>query len=120
MQGKITSFTDLIAWRKGHELVLITYKHTRTFPKEELYILTSQIRRAVISITSNIAEGFRKNTSKEKRLFYNIVLGSCTEFQNQLLIARDLEYLTRIEFNELAQLSVQVSKLLIGLQKKVS
>jgi four helix bundle protein len=120
MINKIVSFTDLEAWKKGHEMVLLTYKHTRNFPKEELFVLTSQIRRAVISITSNIAEGFRKTTKKEKHLFYNIALGSCTEFQNQLLIARDLGYISRDEFKTLADLSVQVSKLLVGLQKKVS
>lgn len=113
----ITSFTDLRAWREGHKLVLKVYKVTKSFPKEELFGLTSQLRRAVVSITSNIAEGFSRRTSKDKNKFYYNSLGSVTEVQNQLLIARDLGYISDEEFKELAELSVIVHKLVNSLIK---
>ncbi|OGK10312.1 hypothetical protein A2767_02985 [Candidatus Roizmanbacteria bacterium RIFCSPHIGHO2_01_FULL_35_10] len=95
----IKSFTDLIVWQKGHSFVLEIYKTTSQFPKDELYGLTSQIKRAVISITSNIAEGFVRHFKKEKVQFYYVSLGSATEVQNQLLIARDLHFIDTDQFN---------------------
>ncbi|MBI3232287.1 MAG: four helix bundle protein [Candidatus Doudnabacteria bacterium] len=115
---KIRSFTDLIAWQEGHKLVLEIYKSTKTWPKEELFGLISQIRRAVISVTSNLAEGFSRSTMKDKANFYTMALGSLTETQNQLLIARDLGYLANKLFQELAQRTVIISKLTNGLIKK--
>lgn len=115
---KITSFTDLIAWKKGHELVLIIYKITNNFPKEEIFGLTNQLRRAAISFTSNIAEGFSRNSYKEKSQFYSISLGSLTEIQNQLLVAKDINYITNIEFNKLADQTIEISKITNGLIKK--
>jgi four helix bundle protein len=82
--GKIRSFTDLDAWKKGHELVLMVYKITKSFPNEEVFGLTIQMRRSAVSSTSNIAEGFSRHTHKEKIQFYSIALGSVTELQNQL------------------------------------
>ena len=67
---KIRNFTDLIAWQEAHKLVLLTYKITNNFPQKEIYALTSQMRRAVISVTSNIAEGFSRKSSKEKIQFF--------------------------------------------------
>ena len=90
----IKSFTDLIVWQKEHALVLEIYKITSFFPKEELYGLTSQIKRAIISVTSNIAEGFVRHSKKEKVQFYYVSLGSITEVQNHLIIARDLHFIT--------------------------
>lgn len=115
--AKIKSFTDLVAWKEGHKLVLATYKLTKNFPKEELFVLVSQSRRCVISITSNIAEGFSRQSYKEKTQFYAISLGSVTELQNQLLIARDLGYITNKEFIEIANQTVEVNKLVNGLIK---
>lgn len=115
--AKIKSFTDLIAWQEGHKLVLMLYAVTKKFPKEELFILVSQIRRAVISITSNIAEGFSRNTNKDKVQFYCISLGSLTEIQNQLLVARDLKYITQDEFNKIANQTIKVAKLINGLKR---
>ena len=83
--NKIKSFTDLNAWKEGHKLVLMIYGITKQFPKEEIFGLTSQIRRCVVSITLNIAEGFSRQSYKEKVRFYSISLGSITELQNQLL-----------------------------------
>ena len=114
---KIKSFTDLDAWKEGHKLVLMIYLTTKNFPKEELFGLTSQIKRAAVSITSNIAEGFSRQSLKEKIQFYLIARGSLTEIQSQLLIARDIKYLDKEKFNEIAEQSVKVSKLINGLIK---
>jgi len=115
---KIESFTDLNAWKEAHKLVLMIYKITKDFPKEEMFGLTSQIRRAVISITSNIAEGFSRQTYKEKIQFYFIAKSSLTEVQNQLLIARDINYINKQDFDDIADQSIIVHKLLNGLIKK--
>lgn len=114
---KITSFTDLQAWREGHKLVLLIYEITKDFPKEEMFGLGSQMRRAAISITSNIAEGFSRKTSKEKSQFYLIALGSTTELQNQLLVCRDVKYITNDKFKQIAEYTVQVKKLIYGMLK---
>ena len=116
---KIKSFTDLIAWRKGHQLVIAVYKVTNEFPKKEMFALTNQICRCVVSITSNIAEGFSRKGIKEKIQFYYMSLGSVTELQNQLLVARDIGYLSKEEFNNLAKQTIEVSKLLNGLIKSL-
>ncbi len=73
---KIRSFTDLVAWQEGHKLVLSVYILTKSFPQEELYSLTNQLRRAVVSITSNIAEGFNRKTLNDKSHFYIMAHGS--------------------------------------------
>ncbi|PIU14206.1 four helix bundle protein [bacterium (Candidatus Gribaldobacteria) CG08_land_8_20_14_0_20_39_15] len=116
--GKIKSFTDLMAWQEGHKLVLDVYKITKQFPKEEQFGLTNQLRRAAVSITSNIAEGFSRNSYKEKLQFYYVSLGSTTETQNQLLIARNLQYITEKTFSEIAGQAVKVNKITNGLLKK--
>lgn len=118
VNGKIKKFTDLNAWKEGHKLVIDVYKITKEFPKEELFGLTNQLRRAVVSFTSNIAEGFSRNSFKEKLQFYSIALGSLTEIQNQLLVARDIGYISLEEFRLLAEQSVKISKITNGLIKK--
>lgn len=120
MNTKIHSFTDLIAWQKAHILVVNVYKETKLFPKEEQYGLTSQIKRAVVSIFSNIAEGFSRKTSKDKKQFYYISLGSLTELQNELLIARDLSFLKKETFINLAEKTIEVSRLINGLIKSLN
>src|SRR3990167_7288906 len=116
----IRSFTDLNAWKEGHQLVLMIYKITRSFPSDERFGLTNQIQRAAVSITSNIAEGFSRSSTKEKIQFYRISLGSLTEIQNQIIIARDLKYMDQITFSEVAEQSITVSKLINGLLKGVA
>ena len=116
---KIQSFTDLDAWGEGHKLVLMVYKTTKQFPKDELFALTSQMRRCAVSITSNVAEGFSRQSSKEKVQFYSISLGSVTELQSQLLIAKDIGYLVREQFQEIAQQSVKTHKIINGLVKSI-
>ena len=112
---KIKSFTDLIAWQKGHQLVLSIYRTTNNFPKREIFALVNQMCRCAVSITSNIAEGFSRQGLKEKIQFYYIALGSVTELQNQILIAKDIGYLPREEFNKLAEQTIEVNKLINGL-----
>lgn len=114
---KIQSFTDLHCWQEAHKLVILVYKLTRNFPKEEAYGLTNQMRRAVISITSNIAEGFSRQSYAEKIQFYSIAQGSNTELQNQMMAARDIGYLEEPVFNQLFNQSIVVHKLLNGLIK---
>jgi four helix bundle protein len=86
------SFQDLLVWQKAHQFVLATYKYTRQFPKDEIYVLTSQFRRAAISIAANIAEGFKKRGKSDKARFMNIAQGSVEECRYYLILARDLEY----------------------------
>ena len=116
--GKIKSFTDLDAWQEGHRLVLLVYEISKSFPKEEIFGLVSQMRRCVVSITSNIAEGFSRQSYKEKAQFYSISQGSVTELQNQLLIAKDVGFIKQEEFNKIAEQSVRVHKIMNGLIKK--
>ena len=115
--GKIKSFTDLNAWKEGHKLVLMIYKITNNFPDIEKFGLVSQMRRCVVSITSNIAEGFSRKSTKEKAQFYFISLGSITELQNQLLISRDLKLIKEKDFQKVGQQTVVVQKITNGLIK---
>lgn len=108
--SKIRSFRDLRTWQAGHVLVLDIYRLTKKFPKEELFCLVMQMRRAVISFTSNIAEGFGRNTFGEKIQFYGMALGSLTELQNQILIARDLQFLSPVEYETIFSQTVEISK----------
>jgi four helix bundle protein len=112
---KIRSFRDLDAWKEGHKLVIEIYKMTKNFPKEEVFGLCNQLRRAAVSITSNIAEGFSRNSLKEKVQFYSMAKASNTELQNQLLIAKDVGYLNQQKFKELEEQSIRVNKLISGL-----
>ncbi len=116
-EPKIKSFTDLYAWKEGHRLVLMIYKMTEDFPKREVFGLTSQLRRSAVSVTSNIAEGFSRNTNKDKYQFYIIAQGSLTELQNQLLVARDIGYIKNGEFKIVADQTVSTNKLLNGLKR---
>ncbi len=113
--GQIKKFTDLKAWQEGHCLVINVYKATEKIPRTEQFGLTSQIRRAAVSITSNIAEGFSRQTRADKIHFYVMAHGSATEVQNQLLIARDVGYLKNEVFASLAEQSVVVHKIITGL-----
>jgi four helix bundle protein len=115
--GGIKSFTQLDAWKEGHNLVLMIYQLTKSFPKEEMFGLISQLRRAVVSITSNIAEGFSRRSYKEKLQFYSMALGSVTEVQNQLIVARDVEYLSKKQFDKVAEQAIKVHKIINGLIK---
>lgn len=91
----------MIVWQKGHELVLDIYKQTKNFPKDELFGLVSQMRRSAASITANIAEGFGRTSLLDKIRFYNIALGSSAELLDQLLISKDIGYITQENFETL-------------------
>lgn len=115
---KIKSFTDLDAWKEGHKLALQVYQLTKNFPKDEQFGLTAQLRRAVVSHTSNIAEGFSRASWREKVQFYATALGSLTEIQNQLLLAKDIGYISKTDFDVIAKQTIVVNKLTNGLIKK--
>ena len=86
------SFEDLIVWRKAHQLVLDIYKLTSGFPRDEMYGLTSQFRRAAVSIPANIAEGYKKTSAREKLRFLNISHGSLEECRYYMILSKDLNY----------------------------
>ena len=114
---KIKSFKDLQTWKEAHLLVLMIYANTKLFPKEETFGLTNQLRRAVVSISSNIAEGFGRKTEKEKKQFYHCALSSLHEVQNQILIAKDVKYLGVNNYSTLSEKTNTISRLLNGLMK---
>lgn len=86
------SFTDLLVWQKAHQFVLDVYSFTQNFPKQEQYGLTSQIRRAAVSIAANIAEGYKKRGLKDKARFLNISQGSLEEVKYYIILSHDLKY----------------------------
>ncbi|MEA3272208.1 MAG: four helix bundle protein [Patescibacteria group bacterium] len=103
MYNNYRTFEDIKAWQLGREFRKKIYKITRKFPKDELYVLTSQIRRAVISITSNIAEGYGRYSYQENIQFCRISRGSTNEVLDQLYTALDEGYIKQQEFNSLYQ-----------------
>ncbi len=107
----------LITWRKSHELALKIYEITTAFPKEELFGLTSQIRRAAVSIPSNIVEGKARGSLKEYKRFLLIARGSLEETKYHLLLAKDLSYIDKITYKEVLRLAKEVGRLLSGLIK---
>ncbi|HSW37087.1 MAG TPA: four helix bundle protein [Candidatus Saccharimonadales bacterium] len=111
----IKSFTDLIAWQKAHAFAVAVYKNTVNFPPGEQFGLTNQIRRASVSVPSNIAEGFGRRTVPDRTHFYDMARASLAEVQSQLLLSRDVGYLLKQVFEVLAEQSVDVHKLLTGL-----
>jgi len=112
---KIKDFTDLIAWQKSHKLVLTTYEVVKTFPNIEKFALSNQMTRAGISITSNIAEGFGRNTARDKAQFYSIAKGSTLELRSQMYIARDLGYITMETFSRFERDAHEVIRLISGI-----
>ncbi len=119
MPENINNFYDLNAWKKAREFVLEIYKITREFPKEELYGITSQLRRASSSIAANIAEGFSRYHYNDKIRFYHIARGSVSETQNFLFLAKDLSFLKESGFKDIFGLSEEVNKLINGLIRSI-
>ena len=101
-------FENIIAWQKAHAFVLLVYQYTKAFPQEELFALTSQFRRAAVSIEANIAEGCKKVSKAEKLRFMNISEGSLEECRNYILLARDLKYIKEDVYLSLKNTSDQV------------
>ncbi len=114
---KINNFTDLEAWKEGHQLALLVYRITKSFPREEMFGLTNQMRRCSVSVPSNIAEGFSRQSYKEKVQFYSISLGSATELRSQVLLAKDLEYIISSDLDLVESKMLKLHKLLNGLIK---
>ena len=121
---KSQSFEQLIVWQKAHSYVLAIYKITKQYPKEELFFLVNQMRRAAASITANIAEGYAKISSKDKLRFYNISQGSLEETRNFIILSKDLGYITLQDKEQLGIQAAEISRLLnaycIALLKNVS
>src|SRR3989338_5896295 len=115
---KIQTFKDLDAWKEGHKLVLDVYKISKKFPKAEVYGLTNQMRRCAVSITSNIAEGFSMQSYREKTQFYSMAQGSLTELQSQLLLAKDVGFISVEKYREIENQLIICHKLLNALIKK--
>jgi four helix bundle protein len=115
----VRSFRDLIVWQRSVELAVAIYELTRGFPKDEIYGLTSQLRRAAVSIASNIAEGHGRNSTGEFRQFLGIVRGSNFEVQTQLVLSRKLKYGEDERLNLCESFSVEVEKMLVAFAKTV-
>jgi four helix bundle protein len=112
---EIKHFVDLDAWQVNREVVLVIYKITKKFPKDEKFGLTSQLRRASVSIITNIAEGWGRFHYKDKVRFYHQARGSNTEVQSLLIVAKDLGYISEEEFDEMKVLIFRGFKVLNGL-----
>jgi len=116
---RVSSYKELLAYRKSFELVKLVYDLTSQFPKEELYSLTFQIRRCAVSIPSNIAEGYMRG-SKEYIQFLKIALGSAAELETQLQLSFDLGYCNKSVFEKVYSLNQEVMKLLLAYVSKLS
>jgi four helix bundle protein len=110
------SFEDVEIWRRAHAFVLEVYRFTESFPKHELYGLTSQLRRAAVSIPANFAEGFGKATKPDKLRFYSIAQGSLEECRYYLILARDLDY---GDTDEMRTMVVEISKMLGSYMQRI-
>jgi len=110
--SSIKSYKELIVWQKSISLVKVIYKLTNNFPQSEIYGLSSQMRRAAVSIPSNIAEGYARKSSREYSQFYSIAYGSLLELETQLTIARDLKFGNINSYNDIESLVNEVSRML--------
>ena len=113
----IRNFRELRVWQESHKLVLMVYRLTKKYPQDERFGLVDQSRRAAVSITSNIAEGFGRGSAKDKKNFYLTAKASLAELQNQLIIAKDLSYISEEEFLKTIEQSVVGDKLLTNFIK---
>ena len=121
MESKqLKSFKDLLVWQKAADLATIIYRLTEKFPQSELYGLTNQMRRSAVSISSNVAEGFKRNHKKEKLQFYNIAYGSAAEIESQIEISLKLNFLNHQEYSKLNNIVSEISKMMDGLIRSVS
>jgi four helix bundle protein len=112
-------FTDLKVWQRSHALVLPVYRLTKSFPPDERYGLTSQLRRAVLSVPTNIAEGSKRHTNAEYARFLNIAEGSLAETEYLLMVGRDLGYLTATTSNPALAEAEEIAKMLNSLRNRV-
>ncbi|QBZ98003.1 four helix bundle protein [Flavobacterium sangjuense] len=115
----MSNFRNLQIWQKSMTLTTNIYIATKNFPKEEIFTLTSQIRRSSISIPSNIAEGFGRDSNKEYLRFLNVSIASLFELQTQLEIGKNIEYLTELEFNKIYEDTRELERMLVSFIKKI-
>lgn len=108
---------DLDVWKKSIEFVIDVYRMLKNFPKDEIYGITSQIRRAAVSISSNIAEGAGRSSDKEFSHFLSITLGSIAEIDTQLIICEKLNYLSKHDYGRLENQLTNIRKMTLGLRK---
>ncbi len=113
-------FKELIVWQKARVLTREVYVLTKGFPQEERYELTSQIRRAVVSIPSNIAEGSGRRTNREFKRFLDIALSSAFELETQVILAYDLVYMTGDKFEEMNAMILEVQRMIVGFKNSLS
>ena len=113
-------YRNLKVWQKAHGFVLKIYKATSSFPREEIYSLVSQIRRAAVSIPSNIAEGCGRTGNRELKQFMGIAMGSATEVGYQLLLAKDLGYIQIENYNKLNEEVDEIQKMLASYIRKIA
>jgi four helix bundle protein len=115
----LRNFRKLSVWEKSHALTLTIYKSTSSYPKEERYGLTSQMRRAASSIPSNIAEGCGRNTEPQFARFLNIAFGSASELEYQIILSKDLEFISDETFEKLIEQVIEIKRMLFSLLQKV-
>ncbi|MBP8911433.1 MAG: four helix bundle protein [Phycisphaerae bacterium] len=113
------NYRDLIAWQKAMELVELVYSETKKFPREEVYALTSQLRRAAVSVPSNIAEGQGRTSSREFLNFLSMAYGSLREIETQIIIAERLGYMSEGKARSILELSGEVGRLINGLSSSL-
>lgn len=113
------TFRELFIWQKAMTLVSNTYKITQNFPKEEIFGLTSQIRRSAISLPSNIAEGYGRESNKDFSRFINIAISSLFELQTQIEIAKNINYLNENEFKNLYDETRELEAMIVSFSKKL-
>lgn len=116
----LTSYQQLKVWQRGIELVAEIYRLTKLFPREELYGLSSQMRRSAVSIPSNIAEGYARKHRQEYIQFLRIAYGSSSELETQIIIAKMLNFLEESAFRAVENFVLEVKKMLSGLIKSVT
>ncbi len=112
-------FRELKVWRNAHELTLMMYRVTASFPRHELFGLTSQLRRSCSSIAANLAEGCGRNGDAEFARYYSIAMGSASETEYQLLLARDLKMIKPADDEDLSKRIIELKRMLTGLKQKV-
>ena len=112
-------FHNLLIWKRSHQLTLDIYMLSQSFPKDELFGLTSQVRRAASSIATNIAEGCGRNSNKDFAHFLQIAIGSASEVEYELLLAHDLKYINSVEYERLTNEVVAIRKMIIKYQSEL-
>jgi four helix bundle protein len=119
MESRVQNFKDLRIWQLGMDIAKNVYLLTKDFPKEELFVMMSQMRRSAISLPCNIAEGFKRLHHKEFRQFLHIALGSAAELETQVLLAKEFGYLSDLELEPILEKITSLSKMINTLLKKL-